>query len=452
MDTVVKPWQQLEHLISSDDQQALEEFMDELSHHDLLRALFRLAPEQQQALLGALMPESAAEVLEELPDFHAAAILEELPADQAASIVAELPSDDAADVLAELDDEDAEEILNRMTAEDAAEARELIAYDEDTAGGLMMTEFLEYTGTTQVQDVLADMRTHADEYALYNVQYLYITDFRRKLLGILRARDLVLAQPQDRVDNIMTVAEAVAADQPLEDLVDFFEDHELSAVPVIDAVGKLLGVVRRRAVYDTVAEHAEEDRLKAQGIIGGEELRSMPTLTRSGRRLSWLSLNIGLNLVAASIIALYQDTIAAVIALAVFLPIVSDMSGCSGNQAVAVSLRELTLGVVEPVDVVRVWLKEAAVGLMNGAALGVLLGTAAWLWQDNVWLGMVVGGALALNTLVAVSIGGTVPLVLKAFKIDPAVASGPILTTVTDMCGFFFVLGFATMMLPLIQG
>ncbi len=173
----------------------------------------------------------------------------------------------------------------------------------------------------------------------------------------------------------------------------------------------------------------------------------MPVLTRARRRLSWLSLNILLNIVAASVIAVYEDTLSAVIALAVFLPIVSDMSGCSGNQAVAVSMRELSLGIVKPYEVARVWLQEVSVGLINGLVLGCLLAVAAWLWKGNPYLGLVVGAALATNTVVAVSLGGTVPLLLKRMKVDPAVASGPILTTVTDMCGFFLVLSFATVML-----
>ena len=150
---------------------------------------------------------------------------------------------------------------------------------------------------------------------------------------------------------------------------------------------------------------------------------------------------------AASVIALYEDTLSAVIALAVFLPIVSDMSGCSGNQAVAVSMRELTLGAAEPRDVARVWGKEASVGLINGLILGILLGLAAWAWKGIPMLGLVVGGALALNTVLAVSIGGTVPLILKRLGVDPAVASGPLLTTITDMCGFFLVLSLASLVL-----
>ncbi|MHC4211498.1 MAG: magnesium transporter, partial [Planctomycetota bacterium] len=173
---------------------------------------------------------------------------------------------------------------------------------------------------------------------------------------------------------------------------------------------------------------------------------------RSVRRLSWLSVNIVLNVIAASVIAFYQETIAAVIALAVFLPIISDMSGCSGNQAVAVSIRELTLGLIKPHELLYVLFKEIGVGVINGLVLGLILGAVAWMWQGNGWLGLVAGLALALNTVVAVCIGGAVPLLLKRYDRDPALASGPILTTVTDMFGFFLVLSLATLMLPKLTG
>ena len=173
----------------------------------------------------------------------------------------------------------------------------------------------------------------------------------------------------------------------------------------------------------------------------------MPLLARSGRRLSWLSLNIVLNIAAASVIALYQDTLTAVIALAVFLPMVSDMSGCSGNQAVAVSMRELSLGLVRPTEIMRVLGKEISLGILNGLALGILLGGVAYLWKGNPFLGLVVGGALAVNTIVAVCLGGLIPLLLKRIKLDPALVSSPLLTTVTDMCGFFFVLSFASLLI-----
>jgi magnesium transporter len=213
-----------------------------------------------------------------------------------------------------------------------------------------------------------------------------------------------------------------------------------------------VGVVLPRLVEEAINKQKTKTFLRLSGIIGGEEFRTMPLAVRSGRRLSWLSMNIVLNIIAASVIAFYQDTLAAVIALAVFLPMVSDMSGCSGNQAVAVSMRELSLGLVKPREIMWVIFKETRVGIVNGFVLGLLLGTVAFLWQDNIWLGIVVGGALAANTLVSVTLGGSLPLILKQFRVDPALVSSPILTTVTDMCGFFFVLSFAAAVLPKLTG
>jgi magnesium transporter len=233
----------------------------------------------------------------------------------------------------------------------------------------------------------------------------------------------------------------------LEDLEDLFEEYPFLGIPVVDAEGVLVGVVSRTAVSDAVLERAETESLKRQGVVG-DELRSMPLLIRSRRRLAWLSANIILNIIAASVISAYEQTLAAVIALAVFLPMVSDMSGCSGNQAVGVTMRELSLGLVRPIDAARVWVKEISVGVINGIALGVMIGLVAWLWKGNPALGLVIGGALSLNTMLAVSIGGIVPLLLKRIGQDPAAASGPLLTTITDMAGFFFVLSFATIMMP----
>jgi magnesium transporter len=237
---------------------------------------------------------------------------------------------------------------------------------------------------------------------------------------------------------------AVSDQTPLSEVAATFDERGFLAVPVVDLEQRLTGVVRRHDVEEAIGDQAEGDYLKSQGIVGGEELRTMPLFNRARRRLSWLSVNIVLNLIAASVIAFYQDTISAVIALAVFLPIVSDMSGCSGNQAVAVSMREMALGLVEPSEAFRVWRQEILAGLLTGSVLGLLLGGVAWLWQRNATLGLVIGGALALNTVVAASIGGALPLLLKRFGADPALAAGPILTTITDLCGFFLVLSLAS--------
>ena len=444
-------WEVLRDFLAEDDSQGLNNYLSALTGEESLRAVMRLEPEEQQSIMARLSPESAAEFIEYIPTEPAADLLGELSPEVAASIVSEMDSDDQADVLAELEEEDLEEILRYMDEREAGEARQLLAYDEDVAGGLMMTEYFSYPKAFRTGAVLQDLARREEEYELHNVHYIYVTARGRKLLGVALIRDIVFAAPETRLTEIVRPALTVRDKTPLDELENLFDEHNFTAVPVVDEEDRMLGVVRRRAVYDAVAERAESDHMKSQGIVGGEELRSMPTQLRSRRRLSWLSINIVLNLIAASVIAQYQDVLSAVIVLAVFLPIISDMSGCSGNQAVAVSMRELSLGVIKPSDFYYVWRKEAIVGLINGSVLGLLIAGVAWAWQGNPWLGLVVGLALAINTLIAVSIGGTVPVMLKAFNVDPAVASGPILTTVTDMCGFFLLLATASLMLPLLS-
>ena len=415
---------------------------------DVVRALARLEDEQQARTMTLLAPADAAELLLHMADVQAADVLEELAPADAAAILHALPSNDEVDIVNQLHPDDAAAILAELEPAEATTVRTLADYDENVAGGLMVAEYLAFRADEAVAVVVEELRREADTYADYQVQYVYVVDAARRLVGVVRLRDLLLARPGATVARVMIDEPlAVRDDAPLDELEIFFDDHPFLGVPVVDADGRLVGLLRRSDVEEALTERADSDYRKAQGIVGGEELRSMPVLLRAGRRLSWLSTNIVLNLVAASVIAAYQDTLAAVIALAVFLPIISDMSGCSGNQAVAVSMRELALGVVRPNEALHVWGKEISVGLINGTVLGLLLGAVAWWWQGNPWLGLVVGAALALNTVVAVSIGGSVPLVLKRFGLDPALSSGPILTTVTDLCGFFLSLSFATVLL-----
>ena len=447
--TELLPWERLEALAASSDGKALERYINSIGPAEAFRALLRLDADKREKVLTTLSPEDAADLIEEIPDEHAADLIEDLPVHDAASIVSEMESDDQADVLGELDEENAEAILAEMEPEEAEEARHLIAYANNVAGGLMVTEFLAYEESALVRDVMDDLSVQAERDAEHQ-EAVYVVSPRQRLIGVVDFRDLVLSRRSVVLAEILKPSLFVAADATLEDLNEFFDRHTFATVPVVEQHQRLVGIVHRDDVARAIAARADSDYLKSQGIVGGDEIRTMPVLTRSRRRLSWLSINIVLNIVAASIIALYEDTLSAVIALAVFLPIVSDMSGCTGNQAVAVSMRELALGIAKPYEVARVWFQEIKVGLINGLALGLLIASVAWAWKGNPYLGLVVGGALATNTLVAVSIGGTVPLLLKRMNVDPAVASGPILTTVTDMFGFFLILSFATALLPLL--
>jgi len=440
-----KPWEVLSEYLASEAIVEIKSFLDDASSEDIVGAVSHLNESQRLKLLSLLKPEDAAELIDDLPWVQAIELIKEMSSKEAAAIITELPSDEQADFLGEMPDQGAEAILMEMPQEEVASLRELIDYAEDSAGGLMVTEFLSFEESTSVGEVVNDLQTNADLYDKYHLQYIYVTH-QGQFSGVLNMRTLLLSKASVKLSEIvLRNALTVKDTDTLEELISFFDTHDFYGVPVVNDRLQLKGVILRKDLREAQNEQANYEHLETQGIVGGEELRTMPVLLRAKRRLSWLSVNILLNIAAASIIAVYQDTLSAVIALAVFLPIISDMSGCSGNQAVAVSLRELSLGVVRPFEIMRVWLQEISVGLINGAVLGVLIGTAAWLWKGNIYLGFVVGGALALNTIVAVSLGGIIPLALKRFNVDPALASGPLLTTVTDMFGFFLALTFAAM-------
>lgn len=453
MSKLIPSWETLSELIATQGSVELTKFIETLSPSETARAISRLDEDEQQMLLSLLSPEDAADMIEDIPDAQAADLVEDMPSAQAAAIMEELSSDHLVDVLGEMDNQASQAILAEMAKEDAQEARMLLEYDPNCAGGLMISEFLVYKTDQTIKDVLNDLQINRSEYVDYHVQYFYVVDQNEKLVGVLRMHDMLFPTRGTQLDQIMLSSPLSVSDKAsLKELEEFFEEHRLFGAPVVDDGGRLVGVVLPNAIEEAINKRKTTTFLRLSGIIGGEEFRTMSLLTRSGRRLSWLSMNIVLNIIAASVIALYQDTLAAVITLAVFLPMVSDMSGCSGNQAVAVSMRELSLGLVRPGELIWVLAKEAKVGIINGLVLGLLLGGVAFFWKGNPWLGIVVGGALAANTVVSVTLGGMLPLVLKKLKLDPALVSSPLLTTVTDMCGFFFVLSFAAAVLPKLGG
>ncbi len=442
--------QSLEHireLAAAEDREGLDAVISALEPSEAIRAILRLEAEDQQSVLTTLSPPEAADLIEDAPDEQAADLIEQLTPTEAAAIVTQMQSDEQADLIADLGRSEAAAILGQMEPEMASELRARADYPDDVAGGLMITEFLQVGENATVGETLDALVENAEDSDDHFSRYVYVLSPLGRLVGVAAASVLAAVPRTQRVADTMVPPLFTTPSTGLDALRDFFEAHPIAAVPVVDPRGRLLGVTRRTAVLDAITDRTEREMLRMRGIVGGDEVRSLPLATRTKRRLSWLSINILLNVIAASVIALFIDTLDQVIALAVFLPIISDMSGASGNQAVAVSMRELSLGLVRPYEVGRVWLKEVSVGLINGTALGILIALVATLWDGNAWLGLVVGVTLAVNTVIAVSIGGTVPLLLKRIGVDPAIASGPILTTITDICGFFIALSLASLML-----
>ena len=440
----------LQEAVVTADEKQLSDIVESISSQEALRQVSRMPADERGQFISVLAPETAAGLIEDAPAELAAAMVEGVDSTVAAKIMEELQTCTQADIVQEIGEDNAEAILSAMDTESAADVRRLSQYDPDTAGGLMTLEAFAFRTDETVGTVLRRLIADDEEYERYRGQHPYIVDDQDRLVGVVSLRNLLRTGRQTRLGDIMTAPVSVAPETSREELAVLFDENPFLGVPVVDEQGVLLGVVSRTELADAILQHVEHQSLSRQRI--SEELRSMPTLLRSRRRLAWLSSNSVLNVIAASVIAAYEDTLAAVIAIAIFLPMVSDMSGCSGNQAVAVSMRELTLGLTRPIDLFHVLRKELSVGIINGIVLGILIGLVAWLWKDNAFLGLVIGLALAANTLIAVSIGGSVPLVLKHFGVDPAVASGPLLTTVTDMAGFFLVLSLASLFMAQLVG
>lgn len=290
----------LSELIAAEDTVELASFIETLSPSETARSISRLTAEAQLRLFFLLSPEDAADVIEDIPETQAADLVEDMPSEQAAAIMEELSSDHLVDVLGEMNADVSQAILAKMDKEDAKEARMMLEYAPDCAGGLMISEFLVYKTDNTIQDVLDDLQANRSEYVDYHVQYFYVVDSEEKLAGVLRIHDLLFPANQTFLSQVMISKPLSVSDKAsLYELEVFFEEHHLFGAPVVDDGRRLVGVVLPQDIEEAVNKRKTKNFLRLSGIIGGEEFRTMPLLSRSGRRLSWLSMNIVLNIIAA---------------------------------------------------------------------------------------------------------------------------------------------------------
>jgi len=440
---------ELAEALAQNDPHELGQILQKLPGGQVRHTVTQLSSDDQKKLLELLPAEIASRLLQELPETQAVQLLDHIVPDHAAAILDHLPSDEQADFLGALPGEDAKELLTKMTPEEASDAIRLLRFAPDSAGGLMITEYLAFRQTMTVREIIEDLRVNASRYRNYDVQYFYTVDDTGKLTGVLRVRDLLLSHPGTEIATIAIANPvSVTTDTSLDRLEQLFAHYQFYGLPVVDDDGRLVGMLRRQDVEEAIAAKANRNFLKVLGISGGEELRSMPLRNRVKGRMSWLTVNLVLDLMAASVIPFFEETISSVIALVFFLPIISDMGGNTGSQSIGVTLREMTAGLVTPRDAWRIIWRELPLSVMNGFVVGLLLAIVGFLWRGNPYLGLLVGLALGVNTVIAACVGASLPLVLKRLGVDPAVASGPILTTITDVSGFFLVLGGAKMILP----
>jgi len=433
---------ELEELVRSGQIDAFVAAAHELEPADLADVLSALDDAERLAAVAALPPELSGEALVEMPEeAHAEDTLAALHPEQAAEILEELADDDAADLLGQLDEHTAERILAQVEAPERADVEKLLRYAEDSAGGLMTTRLVTVADSATAAEAIEAIRKQSEEDEGF-IQ-VYLIDREGHLHGVVPLKGLVTSAPARPVLEFMEDADIrVHPEEAQEHVADLMSRYNLLEVPVVDGNGRLLGRVTFDDVIDVVEAEATEDLLKFGGVSADEDIAA-PWHTAVRSRLPWLYVNLLTAFAAAAVVLVFSDSLQQLKWLAVFMPVIAGMGGNTGTQALAVTVRRIALGLVKGGMGPRIVGKEALVGLFNGIAIAVLAGAIATL-ADGLPFGVVVFSAMTGNLLVAGFAGAFVPILLEKLKIDPAIASSVFVTTFTDMCGFFLLLGLAT--------
>jgi magnesium transporter len=409
----------------------IAEVLDALEEDDLRARLF-----------DHLDTEQAAFVLAQLDDEAREPLLAVLPEPRLRAIVQMLESDDAADLLADLPRARVERVLQSIPSHLSADVRDLMQYDEESAGGIMQREFVALDRHMTVEQAIGAVRDRAAERLdLHNV---FVVDENQRLIGVLPIRLLILASPRATLGALMNpnpIAAHTAMDQ--EEVASLFKKYDLVSLPVVDAAGRMVGRITVDDVVDVIEEEASEDIYRLAGM--SEASPHGGALHSVRQRLPWLLLNLCTCLVSASVVALFEGTISRLAIAAAFMTMVAATGGNAGVQTLAVIVRGLALGEVTLINARRVILRELGTGLMNGIALGAVAALVALAWKGVPMIGVVIGLAITLNLVLAALIGAVVPLGLKWVGVDPAIASSVLLTAFTDSFGFFLFLGLLTL-------
>ncbi|MGB0578789.1 MAG: magnesium transporter [Limisphaerales bacterium] len=420
----------------------IEEYV-KLHPVDLADRLLRLSDDERADLLTNLPRENAAAALAELYEDQFEEVTKGLDKSRLVELVGELEHDDAADILGEIEEEKREELLDALPDEVSAPIEELLQYEEDTAGGIMSDRFFTLGADEKVEDCQRRLRETADR-KRDDISYLYVVDDATRLVGVVPLRELVFAKPTSSVEEVMDRdIKFLRVDDDQEQVARRFENYGYMGLPVLDKVGALVGVVHASEAFEVAQEEATEDMQLMVGL-SGEERSSTPWSTSITRRLPWLCVNLLTAFMAAVVVAYFESTISALPVLAVFLGVIAGQGGNAGMQTLTVIIRDLALGELEPGEGRKVLFKEILLGVINGIAIGVIVGAIGWFWKGSPEIGIVAGVAMLLSMVAAAMFGVLIPFGLKALRIDPALASSIFLTTITDIAGFFIFLGLAT--------
>jgi magnesium transporter len=434
-------------LIGEKNQLPLKKLIDEMRPADVADLVEHLDHGDRLHIFELLNPDGAGEVLLEMEAPLQERILSDLDNKAITEIIQELDSDDAADLVGDLPAERARQIIETVGEDVSRDLRKLLPYPEDSAGGIMALEYVAVNAEATVQEAIERIRNKREE--VENVYYLFVVDDHQRLVGVVSLKDLVLESPSRKVKEIMNpevISAYVYNDQ--EEVAHLVKKYNLVSIPVVDEHRRLVGRITHDDIIDVIEEEADEDIALMAGVINQEITEESP-LRISRARLPWLILGLFGGILAALVINQFEASLEKIVALSFFFPVIMAMGGNTGTQAATVAVRGLATGDISVMNIgKRIWV-EMKVALVNGIICGILLGLVVGIWLSSYTLGLVVGISLILIIIGSGFVGAAVPLVLKKMDIDPALATGPFVTTSNDIFSLFVYLTLVSLALSL---
>lgn len=420
----------------------------ELHPTDQMEIFMSLDEKDRHRVYEYTSPSELAEIFQALELEDQTRFVSELDQSFAVSMMNNMSSDDAADFLGQLPEVQSQQILNRMSKEDAQNVKSLLAYPEKTAGAIMTTELISISSKDTTSDVMAQLRKEGPK--AETIYYLYVIDEAHKLVGVVSLRDLIVSDSDEIIENVMsTRVVSVAVNEDQEDVADMFRKYDFLAVPVVNKVGEFVGIITVDDVMDVIEEEATEDIGEISGVRGATDL-NMTAFASARKRSPWIILLMFLGLITAGVIGEFEETLEAYVLLAAFIPMIMDSAGNTGTQSLAVVVRGLALGSIERSGIGRLLRRELFTGVMLGLICAIVISLIITIFpfiEGGFILGFIVGFSLFVALSVATFIGAIVPLIINKLKIDPAIASGPFITTINDIIGLFVYFTVATAML-----
>ncbi len=431
------------------DKERVSSLMELLHTSDTADLLERLKFEDRLFLVEILRKDFDPDILTELDDEVLDDVIEGLGVEGTAAAVAELETDDAVQIIEDLEEDDQQQVLDAMSAGERTLIEEAMAYPEDSAGRLMQREVVTVPAFWSVGEAIDFLRETADTDgdSLPEIFYdVYVVDPARRPVGMIGLSRLMRARRPVIVGDLMdSDMQVISATVDQEEIAFLFRQRDLVSAPVVDGGGRLVGSITIDDVVDVIHEEHEEDIMRMGGVAEDDLYDAAVDTTRS--RFTWLLVNLGTAILASAVIGLFQATIEQMVALAVLMPIVASMGGNAGTQTLTVAVRALAMKELTATNAMRVVGKELLVGAFNGVLFAIITGVVAWVWFGAPDIGIVIALAMIVNMIVAAFAGSTTPILLDRLGIDPAIASSVVLTTITDVAGFFVFLGLAALLL-----